>query len=163
MSVPPTLFPICTLRLSTRTFLPADATQSSSSAHITSRTAETEISSAWQYRRNAEDFHSPAAKMTPIGEPAAASEMALPTLADDFVPQEKLRPRSAPPSALSVLPASKRSPRAGSLSRTARSSGGSFPRRQEPSTSNSFARGIQASLPQPVWTGSCCRCHSVPP
>ena len=42
------------------------------SAHITSRTAETEISSAWQYRRNAEDFHSRAAKMTPIGEPAAA-------------------------------------------------------------------------------------------
>ena len=80
MSVPPTLFPICTLRLSTRTFLPADATQSSSSAHITSRTAETEISSAWQHRRNAEDFHSPAAKMTPIGEPAAASEVALPAL-----------------------------------------------------------------------------------
>ena len=80
MSVPPTLFPICTLRLSTRTFLPADATQSSSSAHITSRTAETEISSAWQYRRNAEDFHSPAAKMTPVGEPAAASEGALPAL-----------------------------------------------------------------------------------
>ena len=38
MSVPPTLFPIRTLRLSTRKFLSADATQSSSSAHITSRT-----------------------------------------------------------------------------------------------------------------------------
>ena len=77
MSVPPTLFPICALRLSTRN---ADATQSSSSAHITSRSAETEISSAWQYRRTAEDFHSHAAKMTPIGEPAAASEVALPVL-----------------------------------------------------------------------------------
>ena len=80
MSVPPTLFPIRTLRLSTRTFPPADATQSSSSAHTTSRTAETEISSAWQYRRNAEDFHAPAAKMTPTGEPAAVSEVALPAL-----------------------------------------------------------------------------------
>ena len=80
MSVPPTLFPIRTLRLSTRTFPPTVATQSSSSARTTSRTAETEISSAWQYRRNAEDFHSPAAKMTPIGEPAAASEVALPAL-----------------------------------------------------------------------------------
>ena len=48
--------------------------------YTTSRTAETEISSAWQYRRNAEDFHSPAAKMTPIGEPAAASDVALPAL-----------------------------------------------------------------------------------
>ena len=66
MSVPPALFPIRTLRLSTRTIPPDDATQSSSSAHTTSRTAETEISSTWQYRRNAEDFHSPAAKMTPI-------------------------------------------------------------------------------------------------
>ena len=44
VSVPPTIFPIRTLRLSTRTFLPADATQSSSSAETTSRTAETEIS-----------------------------------------------------------------------------------------------------------------------
>ena len=61
-------------------FLPTDATQSSSSAHITSRTAKTEISSAWKYRRNAEDFHSPAAKMTPTGEPAAASDVALPAL-----------------------------------------------------------------------------------
>ena len=82
MSVPPRLFPIRTLRLATRTFHPAEATQSSSSAH-TSRTAETEISLAWQYRRNAEDFHSPAAKMTPKGEPAAASEVALPALTDD--------------------------------------------------------------------------------
>ena len=49
-------------------------------AHTTSRTAETEISSAWQYRRNAEDFHSPAAKMTLIGEPAAASEVAISAL-----------------------------------------------------------------------------------
>ena len=44
MSVPPTLFPICTLRLSTRTFLPPDATQSSSSVQTTLRTAGTEIS-----------------------------------------------------------------------------------------------------------------------
>ena len=80
MSVPPTLFPIRTLRLSTKTFHSADATQSSSSAYTTSRTAETEISSVWQYRRNAEDVHSPAAKMTPKGEPAAASEVALPAL-----------------------------------------------------------------------------------
>ena len=37
MSVPPTIFPIRTLRLSTRTFPPADATQSSSSAQTTSK------------------------------------------------------------------------------------------------------------------------------
>ena len=42
MSVPPTLFSSRTLRLSTRTYrLPTDATQSSSSAHTTSRMAET--------------------------------------------------------------------------------------------------------------------------
>ena len=61
---------------------PNIAGQSSSASLLitTASSPGTDNSSVWQYRRKAEDLHSPAANISPKGEPAAAKDVALPAL-----------------------------------------------------------------------------------